>query len=318
MRRSAAALALRLGARALARAFAAGALALLYAAAGARALAPAPQAPDAGIEQHLAAPLPLALRFVDSRGAAVKLGDYFGDRPVLLVLGYYRCPQLCGLLMHGLLEALHDSQLARADYRIVRVSIDPADTPASATARRDVDLRYAAALESSGAAAQPAPLALELLTGTPAPIAELARSVGFRYSATGGGDVAPEAQREAGADGRAVRVDSTGSTDAAALARFAHGAAVVVAGPDGRISRYLMGVRFDPHELRLAVVDASAGRIGSWTDRIALLCAHVDPRLGRYSAVLLDGMRAFGIALVLLLGAVLWRLHRRTQRKAAP
>ena len=138
---------------------------------------------------------------------------------------------------------------------------------------------------------------LDLQTGTPAPIAQLAHSVGFRYSVAANGEVRDEAS---------------------SAARYAHGAAVVVASPDGHVSRYLMGVRFDPAELRLALVDASAGHIGSLTDRIALLCAHVDPRLGRYSGVLLDGMRVFGVALALLLGALVWRLQRRAARKAAP
>ena len=271
-------------------------LALVGVSAYARALAPAPKPPDAGFEQHLGAALPLGLAFVDSGGAAVHLRDYFGERPVLLVLGYYRCPQLCGLLMHGLLEALHESGLPARNYRIVRISIDPEDTPTSAAARRLVDLRYAASLTNHRSSV--APPTLDLLTGTPGAIERLTNQVGFRFQAT--------------AEDLAAAADEGRSP-----ARFAHAAGVIVASPEGHVSRYLMGVRFEPRELRLALVDAAAGRIGDWTDRIALLCAHVDPRLGRYSGLLLDALRVFGVLLALSLGITVWRLQRRAARRVA-
>lgn len=251
----------------------------------ARPLAPPPTPPDAGVSPALGAALPLALRFIDSDGRDVTLGDYFGSRPVLLVLGYYRCPQLCGLLMHGVLEALHDGGLARDEYRVLRVSIDPAETNADAHARRAVDLAYAAAL--AGDAAPAPPLDLTLLTGRPAALRALAQQVGFRY------------QRDHG---------DPGGPDDRDRAAWAHPAVAIVVTPEGRVSRYFGGIQFDSRELRLALVEASDGRIGHAGDRLALLCAHVDPRLGRHSEAVLRGLQAVGAALVLALLA----LFRRT------
>ncbi len=252
-------------------------------AADARPLEPAPAAPEARLVERPGAALPLDAAFVDSLGRSLPLAAAFDHRPVLLVPGYYRCPQLCGLLMHGLLEALHDGGLPRSDYRIVRVSVDPEDTPAGARERRDADLAYADFLD--GARPQAHALDLRLLTGAPAALARLTQAAGWRYAA----------ERH----------------DDDPAARYAHPATVIVATPDGRISRYLSGVRFDPAEVRLALVEAAGGRIGGLSDRLALLCAHVDPRLGRHSAAVLGGLRAAGAATLLLLAALWWRQRRR-------
>lgn len=241
----------------------------------------APVPPPAGLAQRPGESLPLEMALTDSDGARVRLGDFFGDRrPVLLVLGYYRCPQLCGLVMHGVLEALHDSRAGAV--RVVAVSIDPQDTPATARARRERDLDYARFL-TPGEAPLPD---LHLLVASAADSARLARRVGFSYTASAG------------------------------PARFAHPAAVLVVTPQGRVSRYLMGVGYDAAELRTALADASGGRIGGLSDRIALLCAHFDPRWGRYSDTILDALRVAGVAGALALGAWCWR--RRTPPPQEP
>jgi protein SCO1/2 len=269
--------------------------ALLAVAAGqahAQALAlPAP--PSAALEQQLGAPLPLAMKLVDDLGRPVRLGDYFQDgRPVLLVLGYYRCPQLCGLLMHGLLEALQQSAVPRRDWRIVGVSIDPGDTTATARARRNLDLAYAEFL--LGARAADAPLELHLLTASADDARRLARLAGFTYSAVPTDD---QAARAAGA-------------------RFAHPAAVIVATAQGKVSRYLMGIQFDARELKVALADAAGDRIASVSSRIALLCAHFDPHVGRHSASVMNGLRVLGVLLAVMLGAWCWQ--RRGQGKGTP
>jgi protein SCO1/2 len=253
---------------------------LLSLAATAQPLSLPPPPPDAGLQQRLDTPLPPELPLLDSTGRPVHLGDTFGDRPVLLVLGYYRCTQLCGLLMHGLLQALHDSDLPRSAYRIVRVSIDPADTPATAQGVREANLAYADVLE--GARAPDAPLDLRLLTGTEPALRSLAQALGWRY-------------RRAG--------DAGGPEDG-----YAHPAVVAVLTPEGRVSRYLPGMRFDPAALRLALVDAGEGRIGGVSDRLALLCAHLDERLGRHSAAVLQGARTVGLLTALALLALVARL----------
>ena len=249
-------------------------LALTHAAAFAQALAPTPSAPAAAFTQHLGNELPLDAPFTDSAGRPVGLRDELAraDGPTLLMLGYHRCPQLCGLATQGVLEALRQGGLSAA--QVLFVSVDPTETAADAADKRRADLGYARLL----AGAQPADVpAVERLVGPPASIAALARSVGFVYQP---GDEA---------------------------ARFSHPAGVVVVTPAGRISRYLMGVRLDPAELRTALLDARAGAVGPLSDRLALLCAHFDPRAGAHSQAVMMGMRAAGIAMLAWVAAFAWR-----------
>ena len=239
-----------------------------------------PPPPQAAIVQQPGAQLPLALPLVDASGKSTTLGGVLpAATPVLLVPGYYSCPELCGLVMHGLLEAVHASGLGPGTVRLVRVSIDPQDTPATATAARARDLAYARFLGG------PAP-DLRLLVGSAANTAALARAIGYRYQAVG-------AEERSGEP----------------AARYAHPAAVVLVTPQGRVSRYFMGVRFDPTELRSAVRDAARGNVGSLTDQIALLCAHFDPRVGRHSELVMNGLRAVGLLMVA--GLVGWAWRRR-------
>ena len=267
------------------------ALVLVHASSSAQALAPAragplapvPATPAAGFTQRLDAPLPLPAAFTDSAGRPVRLADEITRqprRPTLLMLGYHRCPQLCGLATQGVLETLRRSGLPSSAARILFVSVDPGETTADAASRRLVDLRYASLLAGAAPADVPE---VERLVGPPASIAALARSVGFAYQA---GDAA---------------------------ARFSHPAGIVVVTPDGRVSRYLMGVRFDPQELRDAVADAAGGRVGMLSDRLALLCAHLDPRAGVHSAAVLAGVRGTGLAVLAALALFIWR--RRAARR---
>ena len=247
---------------------------LAHAAAFAQALAPTPSAPAASFTQHLGGELPLDASFTDSAGRAVRLADELAraDGPTLLMLGYHRCPQLCGLATQGVLEALRQSGLSAT--QVLFVSVDPTETAADAADKRRADLGYARLLAGAQAAELPA---VERLVGPPASIAALARSVGFVYRP---GD---------------------------ATARFSHPAGVVVVTPVGRISRYLMGVRFDPAQLRTALLDARAGAVGPLSDRLALLCAHFDPREGAHSGAVMMGIRAAGIAALAWVAAFAWR-----------
>ncbi len=257
------------------------------AAANADALAPTPTAPAVALTQRLDAPLPLQAAFTDSTGRALRLGDEFArGTPVILMLGYDRCPQLCGLLMQGLLEATRATGLPASSWRIVFASIDPSDTPADAAIRRRVALGYARFLDDGGPASTPP--SIDFLVGAPASIDALTRGVGDTFEATPG----------------------------AGAARFAHPAGIVIATPDGRVSRYLMGVRFDPAELRAALVEAGGGRIGTVSERIALMCAHVDPHIGRWSTAVLRGLRVLGLATMALLALLVWRRRARMHEEA--
>jgi len=253
------------------------ATAVVRARAGDAPLAPAPIPPAVSFEQHPGAALPLAAAFTDSAGRAVRLGDELGGRPTLLMLGWHRCPQLCGLATQGVLEALRGSGLPAASARVLFVSVDPAESAADAADRRRADLGYARLLAGDDAAAAPA---IERLVGPLASIESLAGRVGFTWQP---GD---------------------------ARARLAHPAGVVVVTPDGHVSRYLMGVRFDAGELRAAVEDAARGRIGTLTDRLALLCAHLDPRAGRHSEAALMLARLAGLATLAALALFAWRRRR--------
>ncbi len=261
----------------------------------------APVPPQAEISQRLDAVLPLELPFIDASGRPVRLGSYFADRrPVILVLGYYRCPNLCGLAMHGLLEALDAGGLPRSDYRIVAVSIDPEETPADARERGRVYADYASFVRSGGTTGQP--LDLQLLVGPEASIATLSERVGFAYERVGG----------------TLAADRVSGDTAAAASRFAHAAGIVVVTPDGHASRYLLGVRFDPQELRLALVDAAAGTIGSVSDKLLLLCAHFAPLSGRHDAAVMNLLRLLAVLLALGLAGWTWRHRRPPERKTTP
>ncbi|SEJ14519.1 SCO family protein [Paraburkholderia diazotrophica] len=221
--------------------------------------------------QRLNAKLPLSGTFVDDNGRPTRLGEYFGDQPVVLVLGYFHCPNLCSTLMDGVLETLAAAGVPPHAYRVLGVSIDPSETPGLAARKK---ASYAPLLANTG-------VQLTLLTGAKPEVDALASSVGFEYVYDG------------------------------QLQQYVHPAGFIVATPDGRVSHYFMGVRFDPRDVRLALIDASSGSIGSPVDQLLLLCLHYDPVTGRYSPQVIAGVRA--VCLMVLAGLVIW-LWRATRR----
>jgi protein SCO1/2 len=239
---------------------------------------------NVAIEQRLDRPLPLDLPFRDESGRTVHLSDYFGKRPVVLVLAYYNCPMLCTQVLNGLLSSLRVLTFdAGREFEVVTVSFDPRDTPAAARAKKEP---YVARYGRPGAAS-----GWHFLTGEPRSIAGLTDAVGFRYSW----------------DDR--------------IGQFAHASAIYVATPDGRLSRYFFGIEYAPRDLRLALVEASRGKIGTPVDQLLLYCYHYDPVAGRYGAVVMNMVRLGGIAAVLVLAiflSVMWRRdHREAVRAAA-
>jgi protein SCO1/2 len=232
---------------------------------------------DIGIDQRLDERVPLDLPFRDEDGRDVRLGDYFGERPVVLALVYYECPMLCTQVLNGLVSALTVLSLsAGREFDVVAVSFDPAEGPGLAMAKKRSYLqRYGRPGTEAG---------WHFLTGEQASIERLTRAVGFRY--------AYDRKRD----------------------QFAHGAAITVLTPSGVISRYFYGIEYAPRDVRLGLVEASANRVGSLADQILLLCYHYDPSTGRYGFVALTLVRIGGILTIVAFGLFLWFERRRSQR----
>jgi len=234
---------------------------------------------DVGISPRLGTRLPLGLAFVDAQGRAVQLADMFGDRPVILHLVYYQCPMLCKLSSDGLMRALDTLSLKPGeDFSIVTLSFDPREGPELSRRARQV------AAERIGQAAVDA--GWQFLTGDEATIATLCDAAGFRYKFD----------------------EQTG--------QYAHATGVYVLTSDGTISRFLSGVDFSPRDLRLAIVEASNGKVGTTTDQVLLMCYMYDPATGRYGMTIITLVRAAGVATVGLLAAAIVIMVHRERRRA--
>lgn len=235
---------------------------------------------DVGIEQRLGQPLPLDAIFQDESGRAVRLGQYFGKRPVVLVLAYYDCPMLCTEVLNGLLSSIKTLSFdVGKEFEIVTVSFNPRDKPSDAAAKKKP---YVDAYHRSGAAG-----GWHFLTGGSGSIERITNAVGFRYKYD----------------------ESQG--------QFAHAAAIYVATPDGKLSRYFYGIDYAPRDLRLGLIEASQRRIGTPVDQILLYCFHYDPKVGRYGAVVMNMVRMGGVAAVLILSTFLTIMWRRDRRRDA-
>jgi len=234
-----------------------------------------------GIDQRLNEQVPLDLTFRDEAGRPVRLGNYFGGKPVILTLNYYECPMLCSLILEGLVSSLRVLSFDIGDqFTVVTVSFDPGETPtlAAATKAKYVQ-RYARPRAAEG---------WHFLTGQDAAITSLAKAVGFRY--------AYEEQQD----------------------EYAHASGIVVLTPQGKIARYFYGIEYAPRDLRLGLVEAAANKIGSLADQILLFCYHYDPTTGKYSAAVLNAVRAGGVATLLALGTfltVMWRRENNEKRR---
>jgi protein SCO1/2 len=234
---------------------------------------------DVGYDQRLGENVPADIALRDEAGRAVRLGDYLGRRPVVLTLVYYECPMLCTLSLNGLVGAMKALSFDPGkEYEVLTVSFEPKETPEQAAARKKA---YLERFRRAGAEA-----GWHFLTGDAESLARLTKAVGFRY--------AWDAQTR----------------------QYAHPAGVLVLAPEGRIARYLYGVEYAPKDLRFALIEAAAGRIGTPVDRVLLFCYRYDPATGRYSAAILRLMRAGAVATMLALGAYIG-IHWRRDRLAA-
>jgi protein SCO1/2 len=228
--------------------------------------------------QNLGNKVPLDLTFVDDQGKAVKLGDYFGSRPVILTLMYFECPMLCGEVINGTFQGMQDLKFkAGHDFEYVAVSINPEEGPKLAAEQKASYLkRYKMTEFAEG---------YHFLTGKQQNIQALAKAVGFHYSYD------PHTKS------------------------YAHPAGIILVNPDGRISHYMGGVVFHTQDLRLGLVDASQGKVGSLADMILLKCCSFDPNTGKYNLAVHNLLRGGGILILLILGSLIFALTRPKNNK---
>ena len=240
--------------------------------------APSSQTPavlkKVAFEQRLNTQLPLDLPFKDERGATVKLGDYFGTKPVVLAFVYYECPMLCTQVLNGLESALRVLKESVGDeFDVVTVSFDPRETPALALGKKKAYLeRYKRPQAEAG---------WHFLTGEQASIEALTEAAGFSY-------VWDEASQQ-----------------------FAHASGIVVATPAGKLSRYFFGIDYSPRDIKFALMESTSERIGSLADQLLLYCYHYDPAKGNYGFVAMRAVRIGGaVTLMALVGFVFVSLRK--------
>ncbi len=240
--------------------------------------------------------LPLDLPLVDEAGKAVRLADYFNQsssngkhqKPVVLMMVYFKCPMLCPLTLDKFREALNQIDFtAGKDFNALVVSFDPRDTPADAMAQKDLALLgYDRTIDDD------VRRGWAYLTTKPEDARKLGDALGFPY----------RFQPDSG--------------------EFAHGACVFVATPDGKVSRYLTGLHYPPKDVRLALLDASNGKLANVFDRVSMWCYHFDPTTGKYSLAAMRVMQLGSAISVAFIGGVLftmWRWERRRRaRRASP
>jgi protein SCO1/2 len=245
--------------------------------------APAPKATvlqQVSLEQRLNQQVPLDLAFRDEAGRAVTLGQYFGKRPVILSLAYYRCPMLCSQVQDGLAGVLRVLDFKPGqDFEVVTVSFDPHDTPQTAAdEKQKVLARYPRPGAEQG---------WHFLTGDPASITALTKAVGFGYA----------------------YIPQTG--------QFAHASGIMVLTPEGKLAQYFYGVEYPARDLRLALVQSSQNKIGNVVDQVLLYCYHYDPNTGRYGALTMRILRVGALLTLLLLGTFVGLMIRSEHRRAA-
>jgi len=229
---------------------------------------------DVGLDQRLGNQVPLDLMFTNEYGEQVPLRKYFGGKPVILNLVYFTCPMLCGEVLNGLTGSMQvmSFDIGR-EYNVITVSIDPRDTPLLAAKKHAMYVkRYARPGANEG---------WHFLTGKQDQIAALADAVGFRY-----------------------KYDTE-------IQQYAHAAGIMILTPEGKVSQYFYGVEYSPKDIRLALVEASQGKIGSVVDQLMLFCYHYDPATGRYGAAIMNILRLAALLTILGLGLLVGLLRRR-------
>lgn len=235
---------------------------------------------DVGIDQKLNSQIPLDLVFRDEAGNGVRLGQYFGQKPVVLVLAYYDCPMLCTIVLNGVLHSLKELKYnVGQQFEVVTVSFDPTEKPSLAAAKKAI---YVGLYGRPNAAA-----GWHFLSGEESSIHQLTQAVGFRYNYD------PQTKQ------------------------YFHATGIMVVTPDGRLARYFYGIQYPSGNLRLALVEASEGKIGSPVDQVLLYCSQYDPATGKYSVVVSHVLKLAALATVLSLGGLVLAMSLGRKRAAA-
>jgi protein SCO1 len=231
-----------------------------------------------GIDQKLDSQVPLDLPFTDETGRLVKLGDYFGSRPVVLTLVYYECPMLCTQVLNGAVGAFKTMNFtAGKEFDVVTISFNPNDTTALAAQKKTTYIaKYGRPQAASG---------WHFLTGQQHSIDALAKSVGFRYVYD-----APTKQ-------------------------YVHASAIMILTPQGHVSKYFYGIEYAPRDVRLGLIEASNGKIGNPVDQVLLYCYHYDPSAGSYSIVIMNVLRLGGLTTIVVIGGSIAVMLARDRRK---
>jgi protein SCO1/2 len=231
---------------------------------------------NVGFEPPLNGPMPLDLAFRDETGRGVQLREYFGQKPVVLAFVYYGCPMLCNQVQQGVVGVLRMLSFNPGrDYEVVFVSFDARETPDMAAEKKRMALAHFRRPETDSG--------WHFLTGSNDSIEAATKAANFRFS-----------------------FDAKSKL-------FAHASGVMLLTPDGRISRYFYGVEYPGRDMRLGLVDASAGKIGSPIDHVLLFCYHYDPAAATYSASILKIIRLGGVLTILcIVGGILISRRRET------
>jgi protein SCO1 len=228
---------------------------------------------NVGIQQNLNGQIPPDLAFRDETGKSVHLSEYFGRKPLILSLVYYRCPMLCGEVLSGLSSALKVLKFNVGDeFDVLTVSFDPKDTAEVGAAKK---AEYMERYQRPGAAN-----GWHFLTGSQESIDALTKAAGFQYQYD----------------------PKTG--------QFAHSTAIMILTPQGKIAQYYYGVEYAPKDLRMGLIQASQNKIGTVVDQILLYCYHYDPMTGKYGAVISRILQLSALVTVLLLGLFMTLLIR--------
>jgi len=250
--------------------------------ASAQALPPDQVMQKVGIDQRLDEQVPLDLTFRDETGKTVRLGEYFGEKPVVLALVYYECPMLCTMTLNGMLKTFKVLPFTIGqEYQVVTVSFDPRETPELAAKKKESYIKQYGR-DNAGAAGW------HFLTGDAESINKLCEAVGFRY------------------------------TYDEPTKQYAHSSAIMVLTPRGKLSKYFYGLEYIPKDLRLGLIEAADEKIGSPVDHVLLLCFEYDPKTGKYGFAVMTAVRIGAVLTVASIGAFMFVMFRRDRKKISP